>query len=269
MGDAVINQTTSSGLVKFIAANNQGFLLSPEVYEVLNKLLKSDEDNASGDIQLLCKMFSGEQASYRYSTETTRTIKPSTPFCILGSTQLSNAAKLIARMDFGHGLIDRILLSAPMALRPTLRQMEAAKDLLKDKVVSDFVDAFQNILQMNDEVVFTFDAPAKQLLRQTIDDFVQEVNDAILQGSIPPKSKTPELVPRLATALHVLNHVLKEILNGLTPSDPPTIINLETLACAISLANYLESQKLIMCEVRIKLSCMFKMCNPLYSHFCN
>ena len=53
-------------------------------------------------------------------------------------------------MEFGHGVIDRILLSAPMALRPTLRQMEAAKDHLKDEVVSDFVDAYQNILQMND-----------------------------------------------------------------------------------------------------------------------
>ena len=38
------------------------------------------------------------------------------------------AAKLIARMDQGHGLVDRILLATPIAFRPSLTEMDAATD---------------------------------------------------------------------------------------------------------------------------------------------
>ena len=53
-------------------------MLSPEVFDVLNKLMKSDEDNATGDIQLLYKLFSEERCSYHYSTEEGRVIPANT-----------------------------------------------------------------------------------------------------------------------------------------------------------------------------------------------
>ena len=96
---SIINKTRSSGLTKLLATQRKGFLLSPEVFDVLNKLMKSDEDNVAGDIQLLCKLFSGERSSYKYSTEESRIIQANTPYSILGSTQLLNAVKLIAKMD--------------------------------------------------------------------------------------------------------------------------------------------------------------------------
>ena len=105
----------------------QFFVLSPEVFDIFNKLMKSDEDNATGDIQLLCKLFSGERCSYHYATEGNRIISQNTPFCILGSTQLLNAAKLIAKMDHGHGLVDRILFATPLAYRSMFSEMETAK----------------------------------------------------------------------------------------------------------------------------------------------
>jgi len=73
---------------------------------LLNKLMKSDEDNATGDVQLLCKLFSGEHCSHHYLTEQSRVIPPNTPVSILGSMQLLNAAKLVAKMDHCHGLVD-------------------------------------------------------------------------------------------------------------------------------------------------------------------
>ena len=79
-------------------------------------------------------------------------IPPNTPFCLLGSTQLVNAAKLIARMDQGHGLVDRILLATPLAFRPTLTEMEAATDQLYTKVVSDFCELFENINGIDENV---------------------------------------------------------------------------------------------------------------------
>ena len=148
-------------------------ILSPEVFDIINKLLKSDEDNATGDVQLLCKLFSGERCSYHFSTEESRVIPPNTPFCLLGSTQLVNAAKLIARMDQGHGLVDRILLATPLALRPTLTEMEAATDQLSTEVVSDFSELFENINKIEQNVEFVFDGEGKELLREKMDQLMK------------------------------------------------------------------------------------------------
>ena len=70
----VINKCTSSGLIKTIAKNEKGYLLSGEIFYVLFKLLKSDKENATGDVQVLCQLFSGEQISYRYAKERSREI---------------------------------------------------------------------------------------------------------------------------------------------------------------------------------------------------
>ena len=53
----VIQKCRSSGL----ANNNRGYLLSSEISGVLFKLLKSDEENATGNVQALCQLFSGEE----------------------------------------------------------------------------------------------------------------------------------------------------------------------------------------------------------------
>ena len=69
LGNFIVERCTSSALT-----NKKGFLCSPEIYDVLNKLLKSDEENGTGDVQLLCELFSGERTSFRYATESTREI---------------------------------------------------------------------------------------------------------------------------------------------------------------------------------------------------
>ena len=212
--------------------------------------MKSDEDNATGDVQLLCKLFSGERCSYHYSTEDTRLIPPNTAFTILGSTQLLNAAKLIAKMDHGHGLIDRILFATPLALRPTLSEMEAAKDYLSTEVISDFEELFLTINNIANNTVYTFEDDAIAIVRENLDMFVAEVNEAIQDGTVPPKSKTPELIPRLATALHVFNHVIAELLAGVPSTEPPTKISKSTLENASVFVNHLETQKGILCQVK-------------------
>lgn len=252
LNDSIISTATSSGLVKSICKNEKGILLSPEIYDCLNKLLKADEENASGDIQLLCKLFSGEQATYVYATEKRRQLKENTPFRVLGSTQLRNAAKLMARMDHGHGLIDRFLVTAPIALRPTLTQIERAKDYLQTEATEDFNRYFLAIDTIDDNTTYHFNNDAKQLLRETTDAFVAEVNEAITKGEMPPKSKKPDIVPRMATALHVLNFTLYQVLSGQANANvhPPLEIPKETLVNANELVEHLESHKTIMCEVR-------------------
>ena len=207
--------------------------------------MKSDEDNATGDVQLLCKLFSGERSSYSYSTEETRVIPPNTPFSILGSTQL------VAKMDHGHGLVDRMLIATLLAYRPTLSDMETAADQLSTEVVYTFEEYFANVNETVDQLHFTFAVDAKLLLQETIDDFVAEVNTAIRQGQVPPKSKMPELIPRVASALHVFNHTMEELLAGVPASSPPCEISKTTLESATSFVHHLESQKDILCQVRL------------------
>ena len=205
LNDYIISKSTSSGFVKLLATKNKAMILSPEVFDIVNKLLKSDEDNATGDIQLLCKLFPGERSSYHYSTEEIRIIPANTPFCLLGSTQLINAAKMIARMDQGHGLVDRILFALPLAFRPTVSEMEAANDHLDTELVTDFQELYQNIHDIEENTEFAFDEEGRLLLREKMDHFVAEVNEAIREGKVPPKSKTPELISRIACALHMFN----------------------------------------------------------------
>ncbi|XP_078374446.1 uncharacterized protein LOC144657989 [Oculina patagonica] len=226
---------------------NKGIILSPEVFDILNKLMKSDEDNATGDVQLLCKLFSGERCSYHYSTEESRVIPANTPFSILGATQLLNVAKLIAKMDHGHGLVDRFLLAFPLAFRPTLTEMETATNYLETEVVDDFQECFKNVYD-HGQLHFTFDEDAQQLLRHNIDQFVAEVNEAIREVKMPPKSKMPELVPRMAAALHVLNHTMNNLLAGVPASLPPTEISKSTLENATEFVQHLETQKGILCQ---------------------
>lgn len=163
--------------MKLLANQHKGFILSPEVFDILNKLMKSDEENATGDVQLLCKLFSGERCSYHYSTEESRVIPANTPFSIFSSTQLLNVAKLIAKMDLEHGLVDRFLFAIPLAFWPTLTEMETAANHLSTKVIEDFHENFKNIHD-NGQLQFTFEPNAQQLLRDNIDQFVVEVNKA-------------------------------------------------------------------------------------------
>ena len=90
-------------------------------------------------------------------------------------------------MDHGHGLVDRMLFAVPLAFRPTLTEMETAADHLSTQVVDNFDECFKNIYENDRQVLFTFHQDAQQLLRDNIDQFVAEVNDAIRKGKSPPK----------------------------------------------------------------------------------
>ncbi len=95
IGNFVVERCTSSALVKALSEQNKATVLSPELYDILNKLLRNDEENGSGVVQMLCELFSGERTSYRFVTEKTREILANMPFGILGTTQMPFAARLI------------------------------------------------------------------------------------------------------------------------------------------------------------------------------
>jgi hypothetical protein len=55
----LIEKCTSSALAKVLSQHGKTFVTLPEIYDFINKLLKSDDENATGDAQLLCEVFSG------------------------------------------------------------------------------------------------------------------------------------------------------------------------------------------------------------------
>ena len=135
-------------------------------------------------------------------------------------------------MDHGHGLVDRFLFAIPLAFRPTLTEMETAANQLTTEVIDDFVESFKNIHD-NGKLQFSFEPSAQQLVRDNIDQFVAEVSEAIREGKVPPKSKVPELVPRVAAALHVFNHTVTEHPAGVPASSPP--LKSPNLHCKVQL----------------------------------
>ena len=208
----LLDRTTSSGLVKHLAKNGTGFIVSPEVSDVLNKLLKSDEETCSGDTMLLCKLFSGERMSFHYATEDTREIDAKTPFSIFGCTQLPNAAKLVARMDKGQGLLDRFLISVPLALCPNSHEIEESIAYLTTEPIDDLQEVYRMIFEFhsNNGVEYNLDEEAEIAMKNERDAFTADINDAILDGeTTPPKSKRLDLLPRLACTLHVLEYTLE------------------------------------------------------------
>ena len=156
----------------------------------------------------------------------------------------------IAKMDQGHGLIDRILIVTPIVFRPTLTEMKAAKGFLSTEVENDFEEYFNTIHGLSEQQVqFSFCDIAKQALRGPMDQFVADTNEAIQDGRVPPKSNIPELISRVATALHVFNHSIVELLAGHTPTEPPRLITRSTLESATIFVRHVASQKEILCQV--------------------
>ncbi len=82
-------------MVKVLAEEKKAMVLSPALFDVVNKMLKNDEEHGSGEVQMLCELFLGDRKSYGFATETTREIPANVPFGILCTTEMSYAARLV------------------------------------------------------------------------------------------------------------------------------------------------------------------------------
>ena len=247
----LIKKTTPSGLFKKLSSDKQGFLLSPEIYDVLIRLLKTD-DGCTGDISLLCELFSGEGALFTMATQTTRTIPPDAPFSILGSTQLPPLAKLLVTMDEGQGLLDRFFILTPECFRPTPDETTQGNDFIQRQHIKSFVEFVSVLYDLHlvpKQYYFSNDAKLKLKVMET--EFVTALNDAIRTGSVPPKSKTIDIVQRLALAIHVTDHIMAQLLADEKTTPPPLEIHKDTLQKAFQLTNYSDMQKEILNQVRI------------------
>ena len=251
MKGCLLDRTTSSGLIKHLSKNGTAFIVSSEVSDVFNKLLKSDEETCSGDTMVLCKLFSSERISFHYATEDAREIDANTPLSILGGcTQMPNAAKLVARMDKGQGLVDRFLISVPYARCPKSTEIEESIAFLSTEFFDDFEVIYRMVVEFHKDnaVNYKFQDDAEQVLKNERDDFSGDRNDAISDGETPsPESKKLDLLPRLAAALHVLIDTMECALAGHEQAEIPITIPKDTLEMANFYLEHIESQN--MCSV--------------------
>jgi hypothetical protein len=179
IGNFVIERCTSCGLVKTLSQVKKAMVLSPELYDVLNKMLKNDEENATGEVQMLCELFSGEHTSFRFATETIREIPENTPFGILGTTQVPFGARIIARLDQGHGLLDRFLIFVPCCLRPSPEETSRANSEVSLLPVSSFKEVFWEIHENHlTKRVYTFSDNAKKMLDNLNAEFIDQLNES-------------------------------------------------------------------------------------------
>ncbi len=249
LGDFVLERCTTSALVKCISDQKRGVVVSPEVYDVLNRMLKNEEENGSGEVQMLCELFSGERTSYKYATEKTRNIGENVPFAIIGCTQVPFAARLICRMDQGHGLLDRFLFWFPMCLRPSPHETEAANGVLNRIPVKSFTDVFLEMYSLHlGKKEYGFTQTARKVMQSIETEFITELNEAITEGIPSPKSKRTDLVKRLAVSLHVFTHIISDLVEGRKPRSPSKEMTLDTVKKSLLVLDYCESQKQIVIE---------------------
>lgn len=172
---------------------------------------------------------------------------------------MPNAAKLIPRMDHGQGLVNRFLVTAPLALCPTSVQMEKAINFLSTEPIENMEEIFTKVheIHQSQDIKYTFDYEANELLRVMKDQFALEVNQCISDGlSVPPKSNKLDFIPRLAVSLHVFTNVLSNCLNGHDDLPITSVTSKETLKQAITYVEHLETHKHMLCQVTL-YSCIF------------
>lgn len=249
----LISNITSSGLTKVLHKEKQCYICSPEVYDVLNKLFKSDEDNATGDSQLLCKLFTGEKCTYHFSTEAIREIGPDAPFAILGATQVSNAAKLLCHMNNGHGLVDRFLFSFPPGFRPLPEEQEESLRVTETYAINSIGEIYEKVMTLHQEeaITYYFEEEAQVILKDMTHEHIMQVNEALSEGEVTPHTKKCDIIPRLALGIHVFQFIAARLLDRTEVVNIPRAIPTESLAKAIDYVNYLEGQKDTFLEVSL------------------
>ena len=64
-------------------SSDDGILISAEIYDILTKMVKFDNDTGNGDLATLGQLFSGERVTSTYPSQSDRVIDGTQAFCIL------------------------------------------------------------------------------------------------------------------------------------------------------------------------------------------
>jgi len=243
LNDYVISNCTCSGLLKLLSTAKAAYIASPEITEFLLKVLKSDDENNLTNAAVLCKLYSGELCNEVFATTNSRSVEENLAFCILGATQLKSVAHIVSRMDNGTGFLDRFLMHVPNAILP--EPEEQADSLERCSLHAFTIEKLYRCLENLDEdnpKMFYFHSDAEKTYNDMKSNFIKDVNECLKEGKPTPKTKKSEFIPKVAVALHVLEHSFQNIVRGEDRALTEEITNDEILR-ATYLINIIEEQK--------------------------
>ncbi|XP_057299501.1 uncharacterized protein LOC130630121 [Hydractinia symbiolongicarpus] len=219
----IISNTTTSGLTKCLCSRKCTYIVNAEIQEYLYKILKKNDENYTGDMEILSKIFSGENVSIQFSTENNRYIPENCALCILG-----------------NGFLDRFLIITPRSYRPMPKEQQIAQ---QSSTTIDIKDIYANYVHI-DNTIFYFDENALKLYDNMETQFLTDLNNDLLHGRPTSKSKKPELIPKVAVALHTVEYFYNALFNEVEFTCLPEAISLQTLERAIIISqNWLVPAK--------------------------
>lgn len=245
----LMEKVSPSGLSTYLAKHQKCLILSTEVADVFNNLLKTTDDSRF-TMSTLCQLFSGEKITLDFATQQRRTIPVNTPFGIIGGIQMKPAVFLSHHMaSQGTGLLDRVMLCAPYCIPPTMAAAESARQQLQEKpFTTDFKELIHEIYHAHSnkedqaKKKYTFDTLALTELANLHQQFHDALSEAINEGKPTPASKQIELITRIAVAIFVLNNTLQSIVNQ-TPLEFPTVVPVAAVKKAAKYVAHWEGQK--------------------------
>ncbi|XP_057297169.1 uncharacterized protein LOC130626079 isoform X2 [Hydractinia symbiolongicarpus] len=218
----IISNTTTSGLTKCLCTRKCTYIVNAEIQEYLYKILKKNDENYTGDMEILSKIFSGENVSIQFSTENNRYIPENCALCILG-----------------NGFLDRFLIITPRSYRPMPKEQQIAQ---QSSTTIDIKDIYANYVHI-DNTIFYFDENALKLYDNMETQFLTDLNNDLLHGRPTSKSKKPELIPKVAVALHTVEYFYNALFNEVEFTCLPEAISLQTLERAIMYVESIDEQK--------------------------
>ena len=128
----------------------------------------------------------------------------------------------------------------PLALRPTPEQLDEACEGLNKMAFDNLQPLFDTIIAAHINIVrvYQLDEHCETLQR----DFGTEVNEEIMNGNMPPKSKKTDIIPWVAVCLSVLSHFILQKLHPDTPnSEVPEHITAQFYEAAVKVVEHVES----------------------------
>lgn len=163
------------------------------------------------------------------------------PFSILSATQAPFTARLVTIFDQGHGLLDQFSKTFPRCLRPTPQETEQAVEALTQRPLLGFDDIFLEIAHLHaSHACHKLSIKAHSILNMLNKEFKADVNEAITEGRIPPKTNKIDIL-QVAASLHIFNHITTQLLQQTQPTMPIEGIDKSTLLNAIEYVGWKSS----------------------------
>lgn len=260
----VVEDSSRSGLYEHLkTTQGQGLLAKDEAHAFFQKVLSCNGRDNGKEInsEILCKFHDGKPWLMTKGKKGKRDGPRETGVAFCGASQprsFLSKGVFIKMAKSGDGLLERILIAAPMPHLLPPRDVQHYIDQLEATGLTELSKVFDGLFSMHrsgESRVYELTNDAKDVYNEYCTQVVEEQN-AKFQGGLDTgetcsSSKDTKHVLRLSVVIHVLFHAINKAL-GIIP--PNTVVSLRVpkinLQRAIAINEYCVDVKAILKEVR-------------------